>query len=172
AKSEDFNEDNVAQQRPTTESDGRTPNDRINNGKDGHFDKHPETIVAVTKSGKIIPGVERIKSQFAGAIKNSNTKGIEIFLERISKVYKKRRHTVEDLLRFMERGDLPIADDGTIVIYKKLIRHNDKQYVDGHSRNVIQKVGSFVYMEEALVDPDRRNECSNGLHVARRGYIP
>jgi hypothetical protein len=26
-------------------------------------------------------------------------------------------------------------------------------------------------MDESLVDQDRRNECSNGLHVARRGYI-
>lgn len=169
-KASDFSEDRVAPQRPTVEADGRTPNDRTNDGADGHFDKHPDTIVAVTKTGKVIPGVERIKSQFAGAVRDGNTKGLEVFLERIGKVIERRRHTVEDLLRFMERGDLPIANDGTIVIYKKLFRR-DGHYVDPHSKKVIQKVGSYVYMDESLVDPNRRNECSNGLHVARRGYV-
>ena len=169
-KNENFQEDTVAQQRPTVEHDGVTPNDNINDGEDRYYDKAPDTIVAVTKSGKVIPGVERIKSQFAGAIKDGNFKGIEVFLERIGKVIKTRRHTVEDLLRFMERGDMPIADDGTIIIYKKLYRVED-HYVDPHSRNVKQKVGSYVHMDEKLVDHNRRSECSNGLHVARRGYI-
>ena len=169
-RASDFNEDRVAPQRPTVESDGNTPNDRANDGKDGHFDKHPDTIVAVTKSGKVIPGLERIKSQFAGAVRNGNTKGLEVFLERIGKVIERRRHTVEDLLRFMERGDLPIANDGTIVIYKKLYRR-DGHYVDPHTKKVRQKIGSYVFMDESLVDPNRRNECSNGLHVARRGYV-
>lgn len=169
-KAASFEESKVAIQRPTAESDGSTPNDRSNDGKDGYFDKHPETIVAITQTGKVIPGVERIKSQFAGAVKNGNTKGLELFLDRIGAVIEKRRHTVEDLLRFLERGDLPIADDGSIVIYKRLCRQDDK-YVDPHTKKVIQRVGSFVHMDEKLVDPNRRNECSNGLHVARRGYI-
>lgn len=170
-KAASFEESKVAIQRPTAESDGSTPNDRSNDGKDGYFDKHPETIVAVTQTGKVIPGVERIKSQFAGAVKNGNTKGLELFLDRIGAVIEKRHHTVEDLLRFLERGDLPIADDGTIVIYKRLYRQADGKYVDPHTKKVTQRVGSFVHMDEKLVDPNRRNECSNGLHVARRGYI-
>lgn len=169
-KSAEFSEDQVAPQRPTAESDGHTPNDVLYDGRDAHFDMHPDTIVAVTESGKLIPGVERIKSQFTGAINNGNTKGLKVFLERIGKVVEHRQHTVEDLLRFMERGDLPIADDGTIIIYKKLTRKGD-HYVDAHTGKVKQKVGSYVHMDESLVDPNRRNECSNGLHVARRGYI-
>ena len=169
-KAPEFNEDKVAPQRPTA-IDGKTPSDsRANEGSDGHYDKHEETIVAVTKNNKIVPGVERIKSQFDGAAKNGNIKGMEIFLERLGRVIEKRNHTIEDLLRFMERGDLPIADDGTIVIYKKLYRR-DGYYVDPHTQKVKQKVGSFVHMDEKLVDPNRRNECSNGLHVARRGYV-
>src|SRR5690606_843747 len=39
------------------------------------------------------------------------------------------------------------------------------------TRRVKQRIGSFVHMDENLVDPNRRNECSNGLHVARRGYV-
>ena len=168
--SKDFNEDKVAPQRPTV-IDGKTPNDsRANEGCDGHYDKHEETIVAVTKTNKVIPGMERIKSQFDGAVKSGSVKGMEIFLERLGRVIEKRNHSIEDLLRFMERGDLPVADDGSIVIYKKLYRR-DGHYVDPHTQKVKQKIGSFVHMDEKLVDPNRRNECSNGLHVGRRGYM-
>jgi hypothetical protein len=86
----------------------------------------------------------------------------------------KRKHSVEDLLKFMERGDLPIADDGSVIIYKVLKRQGDRtdgKYVDCHSGKVAQWTGAYVCMDENLVDPNRRNECSNGLHVARRGYI-
>lgn len=167
--SDGFNEDTVAPQRPTA-VDGTTPSDRSNDGKEDYFDKHTDTIVAVTKTGKVVPGVERIKSQFGGAVTSNNTKGLEAFLERIGTVIERRRHTVEDLLRFLERGDLPIADDGSIIIYKRLYRRGS-HYVDPHTKKVTQQVGSSVYMDESLVDPNRRNECSNGLHVARRGYI-
>lgn len=171
-KAESFTEDKVAPQRPTVEGNGYTPNDHVRGGKDAYYDKHPDTIVAVTPSGKVVPGVERIKSQFKGAVQNGSTKGMEVFLERIGKVIAERSHTVEDLLRFMERGDLPIADDGSIIIYKKLFRHQDGvHFVDPHTKKVLQRVGSYVYMNESLVDKNRRNECSNGLHVARRGYV-
>ena len=167
----EFSEDSVAVQRPTVEADGRTPNDsRPNEGVDDHFDKSPDTIVAVTKTGKVVPGVERIKSQITNAAKTGNTKGMTIFFERAGRVIERRGHTIEDLLRFMERGDLPVADDGSIIIYKKLYRR-DGHYVDPHTQKVKQKIGSYVHMDEKMVDPNRRNECSNGLHVARRGYV-
>lgn len=170
-KSPGFVENTVAMQRPTVERDGSTPNDRRSNtGSDAHFDKHKDTIVAVTPTGKIIPGVERIKSQFTAAVSSGNVRGLEVFMTRIGKVISKRSHTVDDLLRFMERGDMHVADDGSIIIFKRLVR-SGAGYVDAHSRNVTQKVGSYVFMDEKLVDPSRRNECSNGLHVARRGYI-
>lgn len=168
-KDEKFTEQGVAAQRPVAVN-GDTPKDQANDGKDGYFDKHDETIVAVTKNQRVVPGVERIKSQIEGAVKNGNTRGMEIFLTRMGNVLEKREHTIEDLLRFMERGDLPVANDGTIIIYKKLYRRKD-HYVDPHSQKVIQKVGSFVHMDEKMVDPNRRNECSHGLHVGRRGYM-
>lgn len=166
-----FDESKIATQRPTAEG-GSTPNDAIKDGNDAHFNKHSETIVAVTPKGNVVAGVERIKSQVKAASgKNANAKGLTLFLERIAAVSNERKHTVDDLLRFMERGDLPIADDGCIIIYKRLNRRGDDTYVDYHSNNVLQKVGSYVHMDISLVDHNRRNECSNGLHVARRGYI-
>ena len=167
-----FMEGNVAEQRPVVESNGRTPGDvRANDAEDEHHAKATDTIVAVTPQGRLVPHVERIKSQFQAAAEKKNPKGTEKFLTRVSRVIEKRRHTIDDLLRFMERGDLPIADDGSIIIFKRLYRTRDGRYVDPHTRKVSQTIGSYVFMHESLVDPNRRNECSNGLHVGRRGYM-
>ena len=132
--------------------------------------KRDETVVAVVDNKPIV-GAENLQRQFAHSTKMGNsTKGMEAFMTRIAKVIERRRHSVDDLLKFMEKGDLPIADDGSIIIYKLLNRHGDG-YVDVHSGNVQQQIGSYVCMNENMVDPDRRKDCSNGLHVARRGYL-
>ena len=129
------------------------------------------TIVAQV-GGKLIPGAENLKDQFAYSVKGNSTIGMENFMKRISAVIEKRSHSVQDLLRFMERGDLPIADDGTIIAYKILrSNHESGVFVDCHTGRVPQKVGSYVCVDESLVDRNRANECSNGLHIARRGYI-
>ena len=163
ASSPSFNEDGIDKQRNIVESNNCTPSD-----KDDKLNAS-DTIVAVV-GDKVVPGVERIKSQFSVAVKDQNTKGVEAFMKRIGAVINDRSHSVEDLLKFMERADMPIADDGSIIIYKVLRKKNGK-YVDCHTGKVEQSIGSYVCMDKSLVDPNRRNECSNGLHVARRGYI-
>lgn len=132
-------------------------------------DEH--TMVAVV-GDKVIPGVESVREQFNYSSKLGSTVGMEKFLQRLGAVIDKRPHSVQDVLRFMERGDLPVADDGSIVAYKILRRGSkDGIYVDCHTGRVQQRPGSYVCVDESLVDRNRRNECSNGLHVARRGYI-
>lgn len=131
-----------------------------------------DTVIAVV-DGKVIPGVEALKNQFEHFAK-TNSKGLENFLKRIATVIDDRGHSVEDLLRFMEKGDLPLADDGSIIAYK--ILNNDSRrgkgyFLDCHSGKVSQRVGSYVVVDLSLVDTNRRNECSNGLHIARRGYL-
>jgi hypothetical protein len=128
-----------------------------------------DTIIAV-KDGAIIPNVQHLKPQIAHANATGDNKGVEKLLERIGKMTEKRSYDVKDLLKFLSKGDLPIADDGSILIYKILRRKGD-HYVDCHTRKVPQKIGSYVCMDVKLVDPNRRNECSNGLHVARRQYL-
>lgn len=161
-----FHEENVAKQGNVIEEDGNTI-------KSHSEDSSSETIVAVV-DGKIIPGMEKIKTQFARASKLGSTVGMENFLKRVASVIEDRSHSVEDLLKFLERADLPIADDGSILIYKVLKFKGDKtdgKYVDCHTRKVEQWTGAYVCMDMSLVDRNRNNECSNGLHVARRGYV-
>lgn len=159
--SPEFHETTVAKQNNIVEQDGKTPGQSKESSAS-------ETIVAVV-DGKVIPGMEKIKTQFSRASTGSPV-GMENFLKRLSTVIEKRSHSVEDLLKFLERGDLPIADDGSILIYKVLNTRNGK-FVDCHTELVEQWVGAYVCMDESLVDRNRNNECSNGLHVARRGYI-
>lgn len=163
--SPNFHEENIAKQGNVVEEGGQTI------GKPTK-DTSTETIVAVV-DGKVIPGMELIKTQFSRAAKLGSTVGIENFLKRLGTVIEQRKHAVEDLLKFLERGDLPIADDGTILIYKVLRLASGKKdvYVDCYTGKVEQWVGSYVCMDVSLVDHNRATECSNGLHVARRGYV-
>lgn len=139
--------------------------------------KEDETIIAVVEQENgealYVPGMEHLKDHFAAALKLGTTKGVENFLRRISTVIDKRGHSIGDLLKFMARNDMPIADDGCLVAFKTLNRRGSHAdvYQDIHSGNVVQRVGSKVFMAESMVDPDRRNDCSNGLHVARRAYV-
>lgn len=131
-----------------------------------------ETIVAVhEKTGAIIPDAHKLARQLRSAQKLQDYAGFEKFIERLSSIIDQRGHSVEDLMKFIELGDLPIADDGCIVIYKRLESRGSGVFVDVHSKLIKQKVGSYVFMRAGLVDPNRRQDCSNGLHVASLSYI-
>jgi hypothetical protein len=135
------------------------------------LNEETETIVAVhEKSGAIIPDAHKLARQLRSAQKLQDYAGFEKFIERLAGIIDQRGHSVEDLMKFIEKGDLPIADDGSIVIYKRLSNQGD-HFVDVHSRNIKQKVGSYVFMKPGLVDPNRRQDCSNGLHVASLSYL-
>lgn len=134
-------------------------------------DDDPDTIVAVnTKTGSVIPHAHKLSSQMKAASKLKDFRGFVNFLNRLEPVLKDRGHSAEDLMKFIEYGDLPIADDGCIVIYKRL-KEKQGTFVDVHSGNIKQNVGSYVFMKPGLVDPNRRQDCSNGLHVASLGYL-
>ena len=136
--------------------------------------KEDEVVVAVTNNG-VIPGVENLQRHLRQSAKLKDYKGFTKFLERLAPVIKDRLHSVEDLMKFMETAELPIADDGSILFLKRLkykgIEDGKRVFVDCHSGNIRQWVGCKVQVREDLVDPDRRQNCSNGLHVASMSYI-
>ena len=126
-----------------------------------------ETIVAVM--GKtVIPDAHKLESQFKRSNEQENTVGMQRFMERVAATAYKRSHSVKDLMRFMQRGDLPVAEDGCIVIYKVLLKrvipaHQKFTYVDCHSKNVPQRVGTYVNMDENMVDRNKMRVC--GYHI-------
>lgn len=135
-----------------------------------------ETMVAVVGSGndtRVVPGVEALKDQIAHANNLNNPQGVKNLIKRLAAIGSQRDHSVDDVLRFLDRADLPVADDGSIIAYKVLnySRNSQEVFVDCHTGKVEQRVGSFVCMDEKLVDRNRRQQCSVGLHIARRGYL-
>lgn len=128
-----------------------------------------DTTVVAVMGGTYVPGMENLTEQLKASM-NEDSTNMKNFLKRLKAVAEKRLHSAEDLLKFLQRGDLPIAVDGSIIAYK-ILRRSDDAYVDCHTGKVTQAVGDFVCMDESLVDSNRRHECSNGLHVARRQYI-
>lgn len=165
-------------QRSTTDNDRDTPKDvvRSKSDEDAEQEKATDTIVAVTAEGVVIPNVENIENQFAYANTSGNPQAIVNFLNRLKGVTPAR---IKQLLRFLERADLPIADDGTIIAYKALRTvsgsdtppHKELDHKDDYTGRVFQGIGSFVFMDISLVDQNQNNECSKGLHIARRGYL-
>ena len=126
---------------------------------------------ATKPAGKVIVGAEALRNQIKHFSEQENPVGFNAFMARISKVVDERRHTVSELLTFLDKADLPIADDGSIVAYKRLKSDGAEYMVDSHSGKVKQKVGSRVFMKPEMVDPNRNNQCSNGLHIGRRDYM-
>lgn len=133
--------------------------------------KDEEVVVAVLENNTVIPSVEKLSDQMAAVTAGlTSVDGMNLFLQRAGSV--KRGHSVEDLLTFVQKGELPFADDGSVLVYKRLKSTDEPGvYVDVHSGRVKQSVGSKVFMAESMVDPNRYQDCSNGLHVARRDYL-
>lgn len=151
---------------------GAIGTDDVNFHKDVTED---EVVIAVTPTG-VVPGVENLQRHLRQASKLKDYKGFNRFLERLAPVVKDRRHSAEDLMKFMETAELPIADDGCILFLKRLRNtgtddRGRQVFVDCYSGNIRQWVGMKVQVREDLVDPDRRRDCSNGLHVASMSYI-
>lgn len=93
------------------------------------------------------------------------------FLRRLTPMIQTRRHSAEELLNFIKKSDLPLTDDGCIIGYKRVNQHEKDVYKDVHSGKVHQRVGSVVWMDVNMVNPDRNSSCAQGLHVASRSYL-
>ena len=128
---------------------------------------------AVAETKKVIPGVQNLKPLIDHAVRTNSAQSVQNFLTRCASFIDKRQHSVDDLMRFLEKGDLPLAEDGSIIAYKMLNWMDKSKGImkDCHSGKIPQKIGSYVCVNESLVDLNRRTECSNGLHIARRGYL-
>lgn len=116
------------------------------------------------------------------------------FMENLMENPSKR--AVDELYKFLERGDMPITPDGHFLAYKKV----NKDYMDIHSETVWNKPLNLMTDEEAAklplrggkrkectidaelgnlvvsmdrnrVDDERNNTCSDGLHFCSESYL-
>lgn len=128
-----------------------------------------EVSVKVGDSYVVIPEAEHLTDQMSRAI-TQKSHSVANFMRRIAKVAAERRHSAEDLMKFIRHCDLPLTDAGDIIAYKRVNQRGDN-YVDCHSGSVVQNVGYRVYTDVEKVDPDRSRACSNGLHVGSLSFM-
>ena len=152
---------------------------------DGYTPRHcanaretADTIVAVSNDGAVVPNMELLASHIKHASETGRQAAMDALLYRMAKSPVAYTHTVQDLIQFLERNDLPICDDGCILAFKGLVAcstpTNPLQhpaFTDYHTRRVEQWVGARVEVLDHLIDLSRTRECSSGLHIARRGYL-
>ena len=82
------------------------------------------------------------------------------------------KDSAKELYEFIEANKIPITEDGNFIAYKKVKKNSQGKLVDCHSGTFDNSVGNIVSLKDRTkVDPDRRNECSYGLHVAGYSYM-
>lgn len=77
------------------------------------------------------------------------------------------KRAVDELYGFLEKNSLPITPDGHFLAYKKV----REDYKDVHSGTMDNSVGRVVSMERNMVDDNRDNTCSTGLHFCSHSYL-
>lgn len=74
---------------------------------------------------------------------------------------------VNELYGFLEASDLPITPDGHFQAYKMV----KKNYTSIYDKKTDNSIGSTPSMERNMVNDDRDQTCSNGLHFCSQGYL-
>lgn len=127
--------------------------------------------VTVGEKKIIVPDVENLTGHIKRAVEEKSP-SVANFLKRLAPVLDARKHSGEDLMKFIKQSEMPLTNDGRIIAYKRVKTGAEEGYfVDCHTGNVKQRVGTRVKMKVDLVDSSRHNSCSTGLHVANLGYM-
>jgi len=74
---------------------------------------------------------------------------------------------VSELFLFLEASQLPITEDGHFIAYK-IVREDYKDIYTGTMDN---SIGQSLSMPRNMVDDNRNNTCSMGLHFCSREYL-
>lgn len=75
--------------------------------------------------------------------------------------------SINELYLFLERGNLPITEDGHFLAYKRVT----PDFKDIHSKTINNSIGAIVEMPRNLVNDDRMQTCAEGLHVCSLTYL-
>lgn len=110
------------------------------------------------------PLVERILEMIS-----RGSKTVDAFIKFLDRLMNNpSKNSVDDLYRFIEHCNLPITHVGCFLAYKH-VRHD---YKDGYTGTFDNSIGQVVSMPRNEVDENRKNPCSNGLHVCSYDYLP
>lgn len=88
------------------------------------------------------------------------------FLTKLQSNTSKR--VVDNLYEFLEKGRIPLTEDGDVLAYKA-VRDN---FYDIYTGAFYNGIGSVCTMPRNKVDEDPNRTCSAGLHVCSFDYLP
>ncbi len=94
-----------------------------------------------------------------------DVKPMILFLENLMSNPSKR--AVDELFGFLEACTLPITPDGCFLAYKRV----REDYMDVYSGTLDNSVGKVLEMPRNMVDEDKNNTCSYGLHFCSYDYL-
>lgn len=115
-----------------------------------------------------VQGLDKLVDHIEHSNENGLPESIPNLIGRLGKI--DRKHSVEDLIHFISKSDMPVTKSGLILGYKLLTRNSYGVY-DTYTKKIEQNVGSLVSTPVGNVDDSRNRECSNGLHVASLKYM-
>ncbi len=92
------------------------------------------------------------------------------FLQNILKNPDSR--AVEELYLFLEHNKLPITPDGCFLAYRRVGANFESLHANPDGTRNDNSPGANVKMDRKLVDPNRHETCSKGLHFCSMEYLP
>lgn len=95
-----------------------------------------------------------------------NIKPLMAFLENL--MMNPSSTAVNELYGFLEAGGHPVTPDGHFLAYKRV----NAKYKDCHTGTIDNSIGQKPEMPRNMVDDNRSNTCSQGLHFCALSYLP
>lgn len=122
------------------------------------------------KGTQIFYGDREVTGLIVGRIFEVIENGLDVqpmvkFIENLMNNPSKR--AVDELFGFLDACDLPITSDGHFLAYKRV----RGDYKDVYTGSMDNSVGQVVQIPRNMVDEDKNNTCSYGLHFCSYSYL-
>lgn len=100
-----------------------------------------------------------------GSFESSELVSLKAFIDNL--VQNPNYEAINDLFSFLQKGKLPITDDGHFLAYKKV----RSDFYDIHSETFDNHPGKTIEMPRSECDLNRNKTCSTGLHFCSESYL-
>lgn len=130
--------------------------------EDIHVDRDGKIYVA----GEPLKNSEKLTERIKWMMKsNVDVTHFVNFVKRC--VANPNKFAVAELFGFLEKNNLPITEEGFFVAFKKI----NSDFKDFYTGKIDNSVGAVVEMKREVVDANRNNTCSTGLHFCSESYL-
>lgn len=103
------------------------------------------------------------------SIKN-NDKNVMKYVNFLEDALLNDKNSYDEMWEFLKHNDIEIDDEGSIVCYKKVTTYGNG-LKDSRTKTIPNDLGTVVQMPRHLVNDDKNQTCSYGLHVGSISYV-